>query len=274
MANIVETTTFAHALSSDKATLSGGDWQMAIANIQSRETSYVARSTDDTVASTQWILDFPTTTSHRVTGLVLAGVNFTGDALIKMTAAASVAGLGSPSYTLDWRSVWPSTGKPDEEDWEQFHIFIPVPLQNYKSWKIEIDDDPNPAGYVEIARQYFCELFVPTYNVFWSLDMKIESYDLSVMTPYGGNLSDERDQVRMWTMPFDFMTKADRDTLDNLSQRLGTAKDFFTILGPTLEADAHRYMMPCKFVQKPGIQPVNRVSALFKTRLDVTEIVQ
>lgn len=282
MATIADKTLFVDPLYSDAATLSTsavGSWvtsgDVALANILDREPHKIARSTSATSANTRFDLDFGT--ARSIDTFILGGIrNWTSSATITITAATSQANLtSSPTTVIASRSVWPSTGKPTESGWRNFVSYLKASSpQSFRWWRIAIVDTSNPDGYLELTRLIANAQFVPTYNVGWGLDTGYESFDLASLTPYAGNLTSERGQLRSFMMPFDHMTLADAELLNKLSFQMGTAKDLFCCIGPTEEADAHRYMMISRFASKPRMLRIPRVPGKFRTQINLVEISQ
>lgn len=158
--------TFGYPVYTDDVTLSGGSWESdyPLARMQELPLAKVARTTGVTLANTQFRIDFSRT--RPVSAVGLARHNMTIDAQVRVRLYDSADTLLADS---GWEDVWPkiyapftlSWGDPsfmtlrpevDQIDGEiatHVAIFDAAELTDYAT--VEIDDEANAAGYIEIG---------------------------------------------------------------------------------------------------------------------------
>lgn len=177
----------------DGGTLSGGSWQasLPVTNLADRQPRKVARSINAAEASTVAILDIGAGQPIRFVGLIRH--NLTQAGRWRLTMAAD------PAFTIDvvdsgWTDAWPSIfpfgtgawgeyiwgGKIDAEEasaygLSSYQIFGDSPRRRYL--RIEISDEANPSGYIEIGRLIVAPAWQPSLNM--QLGWSIEQVDQS-----------------------------------------------------------------------------------------------
>lgn len=166
----------------DAGTLSGGSWlaSLPLTNLQNRQVQKVARSTNATNASTQFIIDLGQARNIGVLALVVHNISVSGK--VRITASDS-AGFTTTYYNSGWVSVWPAGMIPqslleweDDNFWlgtlsnnarsgyQSPYIHLLPTSQNMRYWKVEVDDTTNSDGYVQIGRLFMASTWVPTVN--------------------------------------------------------------------------------------------------------------
>lgn len=180
----------------DAAVLSLGSWvaSLPLSNLQERELSLIARSTDLQLSSTKFKIQF----SGRlpsVGGIALVDHNLSSDAKWRITASNAA---GTKVRQTDWVSVWPEidpgaldweediwwTGKQDSETISNYTRLAlwcggadlwPVydDVSNPAIWTVEIDDQLSSAGHVDIGRLFIGRVFVPTENYSWGARLSV-----------------------------------------------------------------------------------------------------
>lgn len=150
----------------DSATLSGGSWQTALANVQDQRLSKVARSSDLELSSTRIAVDLGT--ERTINTAFLSGHNCDLDALVRVTGYADAA-LSEVEYDSGWLSVYPPIFDTSSLEWEaenwwsgqilsedidgyprQFALTFPDQWLRY--WLFEFNNQANAAGYLNIGR--------------------------------------------------------------------------------------------------------------------------
>lgn len=174
-----------------ECTIQGGDWlpSLPVSNMKNRIIKKRARSADLTLASTKFSATWGRSTP--VLSLALAGHNLSVDALIKIKVYEDNTELNL-FYDSGWIDVWPSIfqstdleweydnfwlGKLDEEQRQDFtplfvHFFNSDIVPIAKHLTVEIDDQSNVNGYVEIGRLFFADVWQPTRNASLGLAFK------------------------------------------------------------------------------------------------------
>lgn len=137
--------------------------------------------------------------------------NFTGAATWRWRGATSQANLtAAPGYDSTSVSVWPASGKPTDEDWEQHTCML---LSNnttaYRYWRVDFADAGNPESMIEYGRLVGGIRWQPSINFTFDWGMRFESADVQDETPYGQTQTNERLRPRGWMLPFDSVRRAD-----------------------------------------------------------------
>lgn len=154
------------------ATFTGGTWEAAYprANLGILPLSRVARTTNLTLAVTQFTATLSAQRSLRALALVRHNITLTGLIRIRIWSDAGATVL---VYDSGWIDVWPSLYLPADLEWEDDNWWLgkytaldlagstatrPFWLDGIKLArviKIEIDDATNADGYVQIG---MCEI--------------------------------------------------------------------------------------------------------------------
>lgn len=170
-------------LASDNATLSGGSWVagLPLANLQSPRLGIVARSTNDDNASTVVNVDFGAAQAVSVAAVVAHNMRSAAQWRIRGSAASD---MSSAVYDSGWIDVWPEqwpanllpSGHPNaatrvltdgqidalRPKRDAVHALPSEVTARY--WRVELDDDANADGYVEIGRLVLAPRFQPSIN--------------------------------------------------------------------------------------------------------------
>lgn len=254
------------ALHSDAAELSGGDWALALSLLQDNQPSRTVQSTDAQNAST--IIKIHFAQALAISGFALGKTNLSPDAQLRISGASSEGNLGSSGYTGSWISAWPTSGRPTDADLDWFDVFKMIdPGSSYAWWQLEIDDDTNAEGMVELGRLYAD--VATTFDVNFAYPSEPSHADNSIRNKTeGGFLNTEyRDSPRIWDLKFDFLSNAEaKGAVYELRRRIGTARDVFVCLNPEETTYLHREMMMATFDQMPGTPYafLNRFRSNFK----------
>lgn len=159
------------------ATLSGGSFQptLPLDNLKDRLQSKVARTTDLLLGSTQWqgdqggdfpvkvfALSWPATVS-KPTLQATARLRLSNDpgfaTSLYDSTPVEVWPIMYTDETTEWEDEGPWwTGRPNTADRAglplNFIHIVPSTI-NAQHWKLEIDDQGNPAGFLECGYQFF-----------------------------------------------------------------------------------------------------------------------
>lgn len=150
------------------ATFSGGTWAAAYprTNLGILPLSRVARTTNLTLAVTQFTATLSATRSLRALALVRHNITLLGLIRIRVWSDAGATVL---TYDSGWIEVWPSLYLPADLEWEDDNWWLgkytaldlagstatrPFWLDGIKQArviKVEIDDATNPDGYIQIG---------------------------------------------------------------------------------------------------------------------------
>lgn len=173
----------------DGGALSGGAWQAPLANLQDRRLSRVARSATAATADTQFTLDLGRSASISVIAVVRHNLSTSATWRLRVAsepdftspvydnALALPPGAG-PGLPFAWPTIYPLTmleweddnfwtGTVSEEERLGYPSLLLVVLPQMTAGrylKIEINDEANPEGYIELGRLFVGRAWRPHYN--------------------------------------------------------------------------------------------------------------
>ena len=207
----------------DAATLSGGSWSVTLPlnNLKNRQVQRVARSTNDDLTSTQFVVD--NGSIKAVQALALVVHNLSAPAKYRITGNDSAV-FTTPLYDSGWLDVWPAGIIPVEQlEWEDDNFWLGtmtaeqragynVPLvhmlttaQSLRYWQFEFDDTTNPAGYVQFGRLFMAPAFQPVYNASYGASMGYEDPTEVATALSGAEYFDIRGRYRVHSFSLEFL---------------------------------------------------------------------
>lgn len=162
--------------------LSGGSWlsSLPLTNLQDPALATLARSTNAAKTSTIIDADLGIGRAGRVITLIRHNISSAGTVRITISEAADYS---DPVYQSDWIAVWPvfyefgslPWGYPgvwsgvlgcEETDGYTMNFVHVLSADTWaRYWRIEIDDEDNPDGYVELARAGIWSAWQPDLNL-------------------------------------------------------------------------------------------------------------
>jgi hypothetical protein len=241
---------FGWPMVSDAAVLSGGSWRstLPLANLQDPLLAAAARSTDETVASTQLQADMGAGgRAVRVAALVRHNLRSAAQWRVR---ASDSSDMSSPLYDSGWLAVWgpqwpvgllplghPNAGTRLLTDAQidaldpprdAVHVLPAEVLARY--WRVELDDESNVDGYVQVGRLVLAPQYMPTYN--FSVGAEFGFVD---GTEVGESLTgvryyDVRPKARSLSMQFTNLPDAEAvAVLRELQEELGQAGQLYVV---------------------------------------------
>lgn len=246
------------------ATLSGGLWLagLPLANLADPQFTKVARSTDATLTSTKFDVDFGTTRALRI--IALSNHNLSQGATWRVTLGTSAG--GAQVYDSGWVQVWRMTFDNELLQWESpswwtgtaSNEFVGHPFPavialtdwlSARYGRVEINDTANAAGYVQIGRAHFCNGFEPVVNAEYGL--KDGWRDLSTMSSAesGANWFTARRRIRTVQAVLPSLSQAEGDTLYELMRSAGTVGEVFYVPRPADPGMCQRYGFAGRLVE-------------------------
>lgn len=178
----------------DLATLSGGNWQLPLTNLQTRFQAEVTRSTD--LQESSCVINGAFDRFRYTTAIALTNHNLSLSATIRMILYGDVAQT-KILYDSGVLPVWPRYyhtlqlrwhdsnfwgGKIREEDRKKIKrpLFVHIPSsQGFASstkaavgFKIQINDALNTDGYVQFGRLFFSEDWTPKFNMIYGASIQ------------------------------------------------------------------------------------------------------
>jgi hypothetical protein len=229
----------------DDATLSGGSWEVALpaANVQDADLGIVARSTDATAASTR--IDLDLTAAYPIRLVMVYLPNATLSATVRLYADDE-ATFTAPPYDPGAENVYPTTFFPasteyygedvsssamTQEMWDEGlrypYIHIPASDQNYRYWRVDIDDNTNSDGYVDVGRVWISTAYRPSVSWQQGGGYGYDSASASVRTQGGKKRSISLPDYRtaQLTLPSVAEDEATIQCLD-MMRRIGVTEQF------------------------------------------------
>lgn len=150
----------------DDATLSGGSWNasLPLTNLQDRQLSQVARSTNALTTSTTMDIDQGVTGSPSlgpsVRVIALLHGNFSQNATYG--AIADPSDLNTPDYDSGVTAVWPTKYTSEQLGYYPWNlIHVAAATQHHRYWRLSVIDTANSAGRVQAGRLFLGPAWVP-----------------------------------------------------------------------------------------------------------------
>lgn len=203
----------------DECTLSGGSYTsgLPLTNLQQRQITRRARSTNALAASTQFVAALTRARPLRVLALISSNLSTAATYRFRVYTDAGLTALvydsGTLSVfpewmyaygTLEWEDPRFWDGRPLAEDAQYFSSDVIHPLTQLclgRYIKCEIVDTANPDGFVELGRLYVGDAWLPTYNMTYGAS--IGHSDLSTATSSPGGQEYFTEQAVRRTVRFE-----------------------------------------------------------------------
>jgi hypothetical protein len=224
--------TFLYNPQSDRAALSGGAWltgAVGLTNVQNDKYWRVARSVTASIADTQIRVNMLVDVAVR--GFATVINNATTAARVR-ASAYSDANYSSPIFFSDWFDGGESgTTWRDEERSPiisgEFGTEITA-----RYWLIEIDDQLNPSGYLDVGRLFMGSAISPSFNyAYEGNSLRLKNNAITATTLAGNTLYWRRINPRQWNCTFQYLPEV---------EIFGSAYDFIRYVG----FDREVFIMP------------------------------
>lgn len=211
----------------DLATLAGGSWSasLPLSNLKNPVIQKVARSSNATLASTQFTIDMGVARPIGVMALLAHSISPIGKVRFR---GYEVAGFSTVVYDSGWIDAWPPDMVPmAQRNWEEDNfwtgqvsldslvglqspfIHILSSEQYLRYWKVEIDDTANVDGFVEIGRVIIARGWRPGVNYTYGAEVSYFDPSPSVTTLSGTMYFDERPRGRVFRFGLDAMSSTE-----------------------------------------------------------------
>lgn len=228
-------------------TASSEEGLLTVDHVQTSRPDQVWRATGATAEYIAW--DFGE--DVVVEALALVAHNLSTDATLRLRLATSEAGVtAAPGFDSGVVSAWPSSGKPDDPDWQSyFSLVLAANNTGYRYGRVDIADPTNADGYVQVGRLFVGPAFVPTVNVDLNPSLGLVSPDEAGRSAFGHAYGDNRGPAaRVMSLPMSAIDEDEMgDELFELQRYCGLAKDFGFCLDPEADERFHRYSMQARF---------------------------
>lgn len=240
---------FGWPLVSDAATLSGGNWLSALplANLQDERLAKPARSVDTALTDTIINIDHAASTAISIIALVRHNMRSAAQWRIRASASAD---MSSPLHDSGWVDVWPEqwpvgvlpSGHPnaatrlltdaqiDALDPKRDAIYLVPTEVSARYWRIEISDELNADGFIQVGRLVMAPRFVPSYNFAVGAEFGFIDNTTSNKSESGATFFTERPKARALTMAFQNLPDAEAyAVLRDMIENLGTTGQLYLI---------------------------------------------
>ena len=256
----------------DGATLTGGSWvsTLPLTNLKDRRLGKLARSSDALVASTTFDIDLGATRLMRV--FALCGHNFSTGSTRRFRFS-TVSDFSTVVVDTGWVDVWPEvypfgslpwgspswwSGRYSEEEVAGYnastvHIFDQSTNARYV--RVEINDEANVAGYVQLARVFVGDGWQPTRNMTYA-GASIGWLDRTGVQEArsGAEYFDIQRMPRIARFDLAAMSESDAmATAFDIQRAMGAAGEMFFIWDPDDTAHALRRQFLCRL---RGVSPI------------------
>jgi len=252
----------------DGATLAGGSWRAALplANVADGQFAKVARSTDATLASTQFDADLGTARALRVVALSNHNLGRYSTWRVTLGSAAGASDL----FDSGWLSVWRMTLDTELLRWESPAWWVGVASDEYigapfpalyalPDWysarhvRIEINDTANASGYVQIGRAHVCNAIQPAVNASYGLSDGWTDLSTNTRAESGARWFTARRRVRTVRFQLDQASLAEGDVMHELMRSAGTVGEVVYVPDPGDLAASQRYGFAGRLSQLSGL---------------------
>lgn len=209
----------------DSATLSGGSWvsTLPLNNLKDRNQGVVARSTNDALASTKFYVDLGSVKTVRTFGAVNHSISLDGKIRVRMSETDAT--LATSDYDSGWLDVWPAISDSLDLDWEDdsfwsgqysteqlegynptFIVSAPAQLAA-RYLLVEIDDQTNESGFIQIGRVFIGPAWQPEWNFTYGVGISIEDTSEIEEALSGAESFDERRKRRLARFNTDYLSE-------------------------------------------------------------------
>jgi hypothetical protein len=266
----------------DAATLSSSDFQasLPVTNLQLEGRARVARTVN---ASGTKTINGNFAGATVCSALVLYGHNLSGTATWRLRLYGSINQGGAVVYdstTLQPQNVigWGSFqwgvepwGSSTFRDWEQpfWTLFFNGVLA--LSFRLELVDTPNPAGYLQAGRLLIGNYLSPAYNPEYGLGLTWDTNSQQRRTLGGSVRTDRRASFRRLSFDLAELNNTERATWVDLGRSAGLHRELFVTVFPGAGGELERdHALLAKFSQVPttNIPSPNN----WRTKLELTEV--
>lgn len=256
-------------------TFGGGSWTVArpVSMVGDLVFAKAARSTDAANAST--IITATSTAFKPVRLFGIAAHNMTLDAEYKLTLYSDVA-LATELYTTGRKKVWPSvynyaarnwytpffwTGQYSTDEIEGQIPFLPIllpQLYNIKGLKLELFDDANPDGYVEVGYFEIAEAWQISVGIAYNSQYGYQEY--TQITDLRGGLDRTFKEQPSYVFDGEIPALPESEIFNNaleLRRRYGIVRPFIWMPYPTRQTT---WLKTCKMVKLRGDSLIQHVA--------------
>lgn len=248
----------------DGCTLSGGSWQTTLprSNIQDRKIGKLARTSNDSSGNTYINITFPESNFVQVVSLINHNISPSGKWRITASDYSDFSSLIYDSGTLDvWGTVYPfgyiawgfsnfwngDILQETLEGWVKTVSEITDDLILAKYWRIQIIDETNPDGYIQMGRIFIGRGWSPSNNMDYGASMQWNSDSDVVQAISGAEFFNPKNPYRSATFKLSNLD-IDEGLSEgfDLTRRAGIDKECFFIFDSDDIVNKHRRQFLCR----------------------------
>lgn len=223
-------------------------------------------------------VNFPTPLACNTAAII--GHNCTNTAYCRIKGGADLASVstGTPAVDSGNINMWPTTGKPTDEEWPQWSSLIRFSNATPYAWySIYINDNLN-TDVLQIGRLMLDWAFRPIFNIGHNYGISLTLADVQTRTAFNRLYTERRGPpARSFALPLSYISLRDLwDNIFTMSRLYGIYDDFFMCIDPGATTDLHRTMMQCMFTDTLTLesQPVfDSYGNVWKTTMTLLELV-
>lgn len=230
--------------------VSGGSWS-GLERLQSDERHTVAQSADLTLDSTQYVVDLGQERDLRLIVLLDHNASLAGQVRVRVGNDPTFA---ETLYDSGWQPFWFTAypqgglmwGHPDLWDGGQVagEDYAAFPKMRYfmltddysiqaRFYKVEIDDQTNPAGYFAISRSIAAPCWQPQVNMNYGAQVQWDGSATVLSTSKGGkDYYAENPMRRVCNFTLDVPEVVSSAMLLEFQRKLGISREFFFVFNP------------------------------------------
>lgn len=240
---------------SDRASLSGGEWSpdLPASNMQNDRLYKVARTSNVTLAATQFSVEFSSAVSPLAFAMLRTNISGAGSWRLRgftdagHTIAAYDSGwtpatprvpFGTIMYGMPWLYDGIIPSGHDEARGRMIFRLMPDDV-SAQYWLVEIDDVNNPYGYIDIGRLVFSTGFQPSVNDAFGATLTFIDNSVSASTLSGGEIRWHRLAPRSMRFSLEYLPDEELfGATYNLMRRAGYDNQVFVIPDPADSGEA------------------------------------
>lgn len=248
----------------DAATLTSSDFTatLPVANLQVEGRARVARTTNATGTKT---INGNFAGTTLCSALVLYGHNLSGTATWRLRLYNGANQTGTvvydsttltPQTVVGWGAFqWGAEpwGSYIFRDWEQPFYSLFFSEVYAVSFRLEITDTGNPAGYLQASRLIMGRYLTPYFNAAYGLALSWDTNSVQRRTLGGSVRTDRRATFRRLAFDLETLDAGERALWLDLARSVSLHREMFVSIYPGVGGELERdHSLLCKFSQVPA----------------------
>lgn len=251
---------------------SGGSYEsdLPLANVQNRALQKVARTTDATTGSTQFVVDLGVSRSVGLLAILIPNVTKSATPEIRWRGSPN-ADLSSPTLdqTID---LWPSGVTAEDVAGLNVWSVLPFTSVSGRYWGGNISDTANADGYLDIARVMVMGRYQPSFNMSYGAKHGLEDDSTRDVSDGGAALYQQKRKRRTFDFQIEHLPEAEAyGSAWKFQRQVGKTGQFFFVADPDDTTLMHERAFPAVLRQLSALDylPVSRNSMGFSIVEDI-----